>query len=100
MVAVVEAMRWRGRGVVGGGGDNRETAASRSRWQLCWQRLKVLVGGGGDDVVDGGGSSSLPQKPGAGKKNQQTDLGKWGHRFVSKNKKQICEDKKQKKRAN
>ena len=52
MVAVVVATRWWGRGVVGGGGDNRE-AASRSRWQLCWQGLKVLVGGGGDDVVDG-----------------------------------------------
>ena len=30
-------------------------------------------------------------------KKQQTDLGKWGLRFVSKNKKQICEDKKNKK---
>ena len=27
-------------------------------------------------------------------------FGKWGHRFVSKNKKQICEDKKPKKQAN
>ncbi len=98
MVAVVEAMRWRGRGVVGGGGDNRE-AASRSRWQLCWQRLKVLVGGGGDDVVDGGGSSSLPQKPGAGKKTSR-QIWEKGTQVVSKNKKQICEDKKTKKRAN
>jgi hypothetical protein len=71
VVAVVVAMRWRGPwGVVGGGGDSRE-AALRSRWKLCWQRLKVLVGGGGDDVVDGGGSSSLPQKPGAGKKTSR-----------------------------
>ncbi len=50
MVAVVVATRWWGRGVVGGGGDNRE-AAMRSRWQLCWQGLKVLVGGGGDDIM-------------------------------------------------
>ena len=27
-------------------------------------------------------------------------FGKWGRRFLSKNKKQICEDKKQKKQAN
>jgi len=67
VVAVVIAMRWRGRRVVGGDGYNRE-AALWSRWQLCRQQLKVLVGGGGDDVVDGGGLSSLPQKPGAKKK--------------------------------
>ena len=70
MVVVVVAMWWRGRGAVGGGGNNRE-AALRLRWQLCWQRLKVLVGGGGDDVVDRGGLSSLPQKSGVGKKNSR-----------------------------
>ena len=40
------------------------------------------------------------EKSKPGQKNQQTDLGKWGHRFVSKNKKQICEDKKPKKLGN
>jgi hypothetical protein len=54
---------------------------------------QVVMVSGGRDVICGGWSS-LPTKLGGSKKIQQTDLGNWGQRFVTKNKKQICESKK------
>jgi hypothetical protein len=59
---------------------------------------QVVMVSGGRDVMCGGWSS-LPPKLGGSKKIQQTDLGNWGQRFVTKNKKQICEYKKNRKQA-
>ena len=107
MIVVASWWRWWWRR--GGGGGESWVAAATTERQRC--------GRGGNCVGRGSRCWSVeaemilccgwwwlvvfsPSKTWCGQKNQQTDLGKWGHRFVSKNKKQICEDKKQKKRAN
>jgi hypothetical protein len=59
---------------------------------------QVVMVSGGRDVMCGGWSS-LPPKLGGSKKIQQTDLGNRGQRFVTKNKKRICEYKINRKRA-
>ncbi len=59
---------------------------------------QVVMVSRGRDVMCGGWSS-LPPKLGRSKKIQQTDLRNWGQRFVTKNKKQICEYKKNRKQA-